>query len=104
MDEMIFSGFSVSEMSKMLMFNTYYDKLQPKFGPENLQLLYMVCDNFVLNIQTQSSSNDSKILGDFFEFCNQGKNHEKFTNKNKRVSGKFKIETPKNIWIDENIF
>ena len=53
MNEMILSGFSVSEMSKMLMFNTYYDKLQPKLGPENLQLLYMVCDSFVLNIRTQ---------------------------------------------------
>ena len=28
-------------------------------------------------------------------------NHELFSNKNKKVIGKFKIETPKNIWIDE---
>ena len=97
MNEMIFSGFSASEMSKMLMFNTYFDKLQPNFGPENLQLLYMVCDSFVLKIRTQNSSNDSKFHEDFFDFCNQDKNHEKFTNKNKRVSGKFKIETPKNV-------
>ena len=103
MDEMTFSGFSASDVSKMLMFNTDFDKLQPNFGKENLQLLYMVCDSFVLNIRTLSNSNDSKILEDFFEFCNQDKNHEKFSKKNKRVSGKFKIETPKNIWIDEII-
>ena len=31
------------------------------------------------------------------------KNHELFSEKNKKVVGKFKIETPKNIWIDEFI-
>ena len=29
------------------------------------------------------------------------KSQELFSNKNKKVIGKFKIETPKNIWIDE---
>ena len=30
-------------------------------------------------------------------------NYELFSNKNKNVIGKFKIETPKNIWIDDFI-
>ena len=30
-------------------------------------------------------------------------NHELSSNKNKKVSEKYKIETPKNIWIDEFI-
>ena len=30
-------------------------------------------------------------------------NHELISNKNKKVIGKFKIETPKNIWIDEYV-
>ena len=28
-------------------------------------------------------------------------NHELFSNKNKKVIGKFKIKTPKNVWTDE---
>ena len=32
---------------------------------------------------------------------NLDENHELFSNKNKKVIGKVKIETPKNIWIDE---
>ena len=28
-------------------------------------------------------------------------NHDLFSNKNKKVNGKFKNETPKNIWIDK---
>ena len=42
-----------------------------------------------------------KNLEDIFDFSNLDKNHELFSNKNKKVIGKFKIETAKNIWIDE---
>ena len=42
-----------------------------------------------------------KILEDLFDFSNLNKNHEIFSNKNRKVVGKFKIETPENLWIDE---
>ena len=38
MDKPIYLGFSVLELSKLLMYETYYDKLQPYFGQENIQL------------------------------------------------------------------
>ena len=37
-------------------------------------------------------------------FSNLNETHEIFRNKNKKVFGKFKIETPKNIWIDEFVW
>ena len=40
-------------------------------------------------------------MEDIFDFSNLDKNHELFSIKNKKVIGKFKIETPENIWIDE---
>ena len=46
---------------------------------------------------------DLKNLEDIFDFSNLNENHELITNKNNKVIGKFKIETPKNIWIDEFI-
>ena len=101
MDEPIYLGFSVLELSKLLMYETYYDILQPYFGQENIKLLYMDCDSFVLSIETESIINDLKNLENLFDFSNLDKNHELFSNKNKKVVGKFKIETPKNIWIDE---
>ena len=101
MDKPIYLGFSVLELSKLLMYETYYDKLQPYFGQENIQLHYMDCDSFVLSIETQNIINDLKNLEDLFDFSNLNKNHDLFSNKNKKVVGKFKIETPKNIWIDE---
>ena len=35
MDKPIYIGFSVLELSRLLMYETYYDKLQPEFGQEN---------------------------------------------------------------------
>ena len=100
MDKPIYLGFTVLELSK-LMYETYYDKLQPYFGQENIQLHYMDCDSFVLSIETENIINDLKNLENLFDLSNLNKNHELFSNKNKKVVGKFKIETPENIWIDE---
>ena len=83
------------------MYETYYDKLQPYFGCENIQLHYMDTDSCVLGVNTKDLIKDLKNLEDIFDFSNLDKNHELFSNKNKKLIGKFKIETPKNIWIDE---
>ena len=42
-------------------------------------------------------------MEDIFDFSNLDDNYELFSNENKKGIGKFKIETPKNIWIDEFI-
>ena len=93
-------GFSVLELSKLLIYETNYYTLQPYFGQDKLKLHYMDCDSFVLSIETQNIINDLKNLENLFDFSNLNKNHEIFSNKNK-VLGKFKIETPENLWIDE---
>ena len=51
-DKLIYLGFSVLELSKLLMYKTYYDKLQPFFGQENIQLHYMDTDSFVISVNT----------------------------------------------------
>ena len=53
MDKTIYLGFSVLELSKLLMYETFYDKLQPYFGEKNLQLPYMDTDSFVLSVRTK---------------------------------------------------
>ena len=101
MDKPIYLGFTVLELSKLLRYETYYDKLQPFFKQENIQLHYMDTDSFVLSVNTKHIKRDLKNLEDIFDFSNLDQNHELFSNKNKKIIGKFKIETPKNIWIDE---
>ena len=103
MDKPLYLGFTVLEISKLHIYETYYDILQPYFGQENIQLHYMDTDSFMLSVNTKDIIKDLKNLEDIFDFSNLDKNHELFINKNKNVIGKFKIETPKNIWIDEFI-
>ena len=63
----------------------------------------MDTDSFVISVNTKYIIQDLKDLEDIFDFSNLDEDHELFSNKNKKVIGKFKIETPKNIWIDEFI-
>ena len=42
--------------TKSLMYETYYDKLQPYFGHENIQLCYMDTDSFVISINNKTFS------------------------------------------------
>ena len=103
MDKPIYLGFTIIELSKLLIYETYYDKLKPYFGHENIQLHYMDTDSFVLSVNTKAIIKDLKNLEDIFDFSNLDENHELFSNKNKEVIGKFTNECPKNIWIDDFI-
>ena len=77
------------------MYETYYDKLQPHFGQKNLQLHYMDTDSFVLSVDTKDIIKDLKKLYEVFDPSNLNESHELCSNKNKKVIGKFKNETPK---------
>ena len=103
MDKPLYLGFSVLELSKLHMYSTYYDILQPYFGIENIQLHYIDTDSFVLSLNTKNIIQDLHNMKEYFDFSNLNKDHELFSNINKKVLGKFKIETPKNIYIDEFI-
>ena len=52
-----------------------------------------------MSVNTQNIIQDLHNLKDLFDFSNLNKDHELFSNENKKVFGKYKIETPKNIWI-----
>ena len=54
-----------------------------------------------LSMKTANIIHDLKNLENIFDFSNLNENHKLYSERNKKVIGKFKIETPKNIWIDE---
>ena len=76
MDKLIYLGFSVLALSKLLMYETYNDKLQPYFGLDNLQLQYMDTDSFVLSVKTKDIITDWQNLEDLFVFSTLNENHE----------------------------
>ena len=101
MDKAIYVGLAILELSKLHMYETYYYRLQPYFAQENLQLRYVDTDGMFLSMKTKDIIKDLKSLEDIFDLSNLDKNHEIYSEKNKKVIGKFKLETHKNIWIDE---
>ena len=84
MDKPIYIGFTVSELSKLLLYDTYYDILKPYFEQENIQLYYMDTDSFALSVNTKDIIKDLKNLEDIFDFSNLDKNHELFSKKKQR--------------------
>ena len=61
----------------------------------------MDTDSFVLSVNTKNVITDLKNLEDIIDLSNLDKNHELFSNKNKKLIGKFIKETPRKNWIDE---
>ena len=51
-DKPIYLGFTVLELSKLLMYEFYYKTLEP-FWQNKVQLLYMDTDSFVLSFDSQ---------------------------------------------------
>ena len=66
MDKAIYVGFAILELSKLHMYETYYDTLQPYFGHENLQLHYVETDGVILSMKTKDIIKDLKNLEDIF--------------------------------------
>ena len=56
MDKAKYAGFSILELSKLQMYETYYDTLQPYFGQKNLQLHYIDTDGMILSMRTEKYS------------------------------------------------
>ena len=66
-DKPIYLGFSVLELSKLLMYEFYYHKLQPYYN-NKIKLHYMDTDSFILSIKTGDLINDLEYFKDDFDF------------------------------------
>ena len=103
MDKPVYVGFAILELSKLHMYEIYYDELLPFFRQENLQIHYIDTDGGILSMKTQKIMKDLINLEDIFDLSKVNENLELFSKKNKKVICKFKIETPRSITIDEFI-
>ena len=63
----------------------------------------MDSDSFGLIVIIKDFIKDSKNSEDLFEFIILNENHELFRNKNKKILGKFELETLKNNLIYESV-
>ena len=79
MNKPIYLGLSILEISKILMYEFWYDYMKPKHN-DNIKLCYMDTDSFVMNIKT------------IFDTSNYEVNRPLPTGTNKKVIGLMKDE------------
>ena len=92
MNKPIYLGLSILEISKLLMYEFWYDYMKPKYD-DNIKLCYMDTDSFIMNIKTEDFYKD--IANDFekrFDTSNYECDRPLPTGKNKKVIGLMKDE------------
>ena len=92
MNKPIYLGLSILEISKLLMYEVWYDYMKPKDG-NNVKLCYMDTDSFIMNIKTKDFYKD--IANDVekrFDTSNYEVNRPLPIGKNKKAIGLIKDE------------
>ena len=93
------------ELSKLLMYEGYYDKMQPYFGEDNLELHYLDTDSIIFSLKPiKSFIEDLKHFKEDFYFNDLDPSHELYSEANKKVIAKMKLETAPELDLDEAVF
>ena len=66
MNKPIYLGLSILEISKILVYEFWYDYMKPKYD-DNVKLCYMDTDSFIMNIKTEDFYKD--IANDVYKNC-----------------------------------
>ena len=92
MNELIYLGLSILEISKILMYEFWYDYMKPKYG-NNVKLCYMDTDSFIMNIKTNDFYEDiANDVENRFDTSNYEVNRPLLMAKNNKVIGLMKDE------------
>ena len=87
----IYVGMCVLELSKLLMYNFYYDYLKVKYG-DKCGLLYTDTDSLLLDVETEDFYKDMEKDLARYDTSDYPKDHPCYSEMNKKVIGKFKDE------------
>ena len=90
MNKPIYLGLSILDISKLLMYEFWYDYMKPKYS-DNVKLCYMDTDSFIINIKTEDFYKD--IANDVekrFDTSNYEVDRPLPTGTNKKVIGLMK--------------
>ena len=92
MNKPIYLELSILEISKILMYEFWYDYMKPKYN-DNVRLCYMDTDSFVMHIKTNDFYKDiASDVENRFDTSNYEVNRPLPTGKNKKVIGLMKDE------------
>ena len=92
MNKPIYLGLSILDISKILIYEFWYDYMKPKYN-DNVKLCYMDTDSFIMNIKTNDFYKDiANNVEKRFDTSNYEVNRPLPTGKNKKVIGLMKDE------------
>ena len=94
MTKPLYLGMSILDISKILMYEFWYDYINPKYG-DRAKLCYTDTDSFIINIKTEDFFEDiSNDVEKWFDTSNYNENDKRTLpiGQNKKVPGLFKDE------------
>ena len=94
MNKPIYLGMSILDISKTLMYEFWYDYIQPKYK-DRVKLCYMDTDSFIIHIKTEDFYKDiANDIEKWFDTSNYDENDKRLLpiGKNKKLIGLFKDE------------
>ena len=86
-----YTGMTILENSKILVYDFFYNKLKKQYGPK-CELLYTDTDSLLLEIETDDVYKDIETNKNLYDTSDYPKEHPLYSNANKKVSGKMKDE------------
>ena len=98
----LYLGMLILDISKILMYEFWYDYINPKYG-DKAKLCYTDADSFITHIKTEDLSEDiSNDVEKWFDTSNYDKNDKRplLIDKNKKIPGLFKDELGGKIIIE----
>ena len=87
----VYVGFSILEVSKLLMYEFHYDHMVPKYK-DNLSLCFTDTDSLLYDIKTKDIYKDMENDRDMYDFSEYPFEHPLFSKDNKKVIGRMKDE------------
>ncbi|XP_064629257.1 uncharacterized protein LOC135488549 [Lineus longissimus] len=87
----IYVGMFILDLSKLLMYDFYYNQIKVKYG-SGANLLYTDTDSLLMQIETEDIYADMAGESDLYDTCDYPPENPLYSTKNKKVIGKTKDE------------
>ena len=98
MNKPVYLGFLILEISKILMYEVWYDFIKTKYQI-NAKLCYMDTDSFIIHIKTENFYDDiANEVKKWFDTSNYEADRPQPRGANKKVIGLMKDELGGKIW------
>ena len=102
LDRLYATGFSILEIAKNHMYNSWYNCIQPALGKEKVNVVLTDTDSLLLHVKGMSRNDmlDRLSATDCMDFSNYPKHHPRYSDKHKSEPGYFKDESAGNYMTE----